>query len=717
MSWWTTATTRTFVMPDSDGTLALATGIAGGQTIIGGTASGDDLTLESTSDVTKGFVFINPTSGKVIIGGNSELNPGATEIQNQSLLVINDINLNTFINATNLNNGTAAAAVISTAAFGLGSVDIISYSTAHSSFSDENRIDVQSGSNLKISQALTDRMEVTVAGEITLTPNSFVDLTGKLTLSGDDAIIRRSISSWYFAEAGNETTTGTNNFGAGNGALDAVTSGGSNVAVGTSALSKVTTTGSSIGIGPSAFLNLAFGANNIGIGGLTGASNTGGSDNIFIGDAAAQSCHVNASRNVVIGKGGGTDCGDDNVFIGHQVGSTLTNPSDLLWIANSNTTSPLIEGDFAASSLKINGTLESVDVAVFPQVTVDNLIINGNTISSSTGDINLNADVNDDVRLLVNGASSQLVLIRETATTNAIEIAAKIRHETSGTPAAGIGASIQLESEVRVGTYRAGAEIQGEFSNVGAGTEVSDFIVNTFQAGSITESIRFDGSAVSFDITGAISATSTITAPSILTNSIDRASAGNMTIGGTTANIIQIGRTAETTSVLGTFAVAESAAITGNLSATGAVTTSAIGGFKVSTSLVIDDPVDDGTVFLRNIDALDQTTTNTIKAIAENTQTGTSYTLTASDMGKRVLMVNAGAITVTLPEDSTEDLVDGFNCLVHQGTGGGQVTFVVEGTDTLVSADSVVKTRTENVVIFVTKENSGEWLISGDLTA
>ena len=54
----------------SVGKLALATGISGGQTINGGTAANDDLTLEGTSHGTKttSYVILQPTSGNVSIG-------------------------------------------------------------------------------------------------------------------------------------------------------------------------------------------------------------------------------------------------------------------------------------------------------------------------------------------------------------------------------------------------------------------------------------------------------------------------------------------------------------------------------------------------------------------------------------------------------------------------------------------------------------------------
>lgn len=54
----TTTTIRTITMPDSDLTLLVPSGLAGGQTIVGGTAAGEDLILESTSHGTKGSVAL-----------------------------------------------------------------------------------------------------------------------------------------------------------------------------------------------------------------------------------------------------------------------------------------------------------------------------------------------------------------------------------------------------------------------------------------------------------------------------------------------------------------------------------------------------------------------------------------------------------------------------------------------------------------------------------
>lgn len=62
------------------------------------------------------------------------------------------------------------------------------------------------------------------------------------------------------------------------------------------------------------------------------------------------------------------------------------------------------------------------------------------------------------------------------------------------------------------------------------------------------------------------------------------------------------------------------------------------------------------------------------KSLTVNPQTGTTYTLQASDNGKLVTLSNAAAITVTVPAG----LGAGFNCICQQ-IGVGQVSFVESG--------------------------------------
>lgn len=105
-----------------------------------------------------------------------------------------------------------------------------------------------------------------------------------------------------------------------------------------------------------------------------------------------------------------------------------------------------------------------------------------------------------------------------------------------------------------------------------------------------------------------------------------------------------------------------------------------------------------------------------------NAQTGTTYTIQASDNGKIILLYNASAITVTVPQESTETIPDGFSCKIIQ-TGAGQVTVVKEGSDNLLSADSLVKLRTTNSEATVAMvgdyadDGTYTWTLSGDLSA
>jgi hypothetical protein len=89
-----------------------------------------------------------------------------------------------------------------------------------------------------------------------------------------------------------------------------------------------------------------------------------------------------------------------------------------------------------------------------------------------------------------------------------------------------------------------------------------------------------------------------------------------------------------------------------------------------------------------------------------NEQTGTTYTLTASDNGKIVRCTNASAVTVTLPQTSTETLAAGFQCTVVQA-GAGQVTLALEGSDTIRDASSNLNINNQWGAAYVLKETAG----------
>ena len=168
-------------------------------------------------------------------------------------------------------------------------------------------------------------------------------------------------------------------------------------------------------------------------------NNTEGSYNSFLGYGAGRK--ADGSRNVFIGAFSGendstgvrntfvgvnseiNNNGDRNVFLGYTAGATETG-SDKLYIANSNTTSPLIWGDFATQEVKISGTLEatsSVTAASFigdgsnlsgidttdnlgDHVATQNVQLNGNWISNDGEDEGIS--LQNDGDLVVKGTIS-----------------------------------------------------------------------------------------------------------------------------------------------------------------------------------------------------------------------------------------------------------------------------------------------------------------------
>ena len=91
-----------------------------------------------------------------------------------------------------------------------------------------------------------------------------------------------------------------------------------------------------------------------------------------------------------------------------------------------------------------------------------------------------------------------------------------------------------------------------------------------------------------------------------------------------------------------------------------------------------------------------------------NEQTGTSYTLQASDLGKIVKLTNGSAITVTLPNN----LGLGFTCTVIQ-YGAGQITFSTSSS-TLYNRQSHTKTAGQYAVVSLISCVADVFVLAGD---
>jgi hypothetical protein len=164
--------------------------------------------------------------------------------------------------------------------------------------------------------------------------------------------------------------TANNSVAIGSKALFTNTTGFTNTAIGNRTLFANTTGGNNTALGYNSLDENITGSDNVAIGKST-LGNMNGSDNVALGNSAGANYSLDpidntSSNNVYIGNAAGFNtAGSNNVFIGNNVANHLTT-SNKLYIDNSNTTSPLIFGDFATNLLRVNGTLNINNDYSFP---------------------------------------------------------------------------------------------------------------------------------------------------------------------------------------------------------------------------------------------------------------------------------------------------------------------------------------------------------------
>jgi len=131
----------------------------------------------------------------------------------------------------------------------------------------------------------------------------------------------------------------------------------SNTAIGTYSLDANTTGNSNTGLGYNTLSSNITGTLNTAIGSAALDANTTGSWNVSIG-SSAHTFSVAGEKNVIIGAFAGYGAyGSSNVFLGYKSGYNEVG-SNKLYIANSETTTPLIYGDFGAKLVTINGNFK-----------------------------------------------------------------------------------------------------------------------------------------------------------------------------------------------------------------------------------------------------------------------------------------------------------------------------------------------------------------------
>ena len=144
--------------------------------------------------------------------------------------------------------------------------------------------------------------------------------------------------------------SGTQNSGFGTNALSQMITGHGNSGYGYNALGQNNGTGNTA-IGSWALYDNGSGDYNNAFGRRSLLANESGSSNMALGYQSLTS-NTSGSNNVVMGHQSGysNETGSGNIFIGYQSGYSETG-SNKLYIDNSNTSSPLVYGDFDTNKL------------------------------------------------------------------------------------------------------------------------------------------------------------------------------------------------------------------------------------------------------------------------------------------------------------------------------------------------------------------------------
>jgi hypothetical protein len=149
----------------------------------------------------------------------------------------------------------------------------------------------------------------------------------------------------------------------------------------------------------------------------------------------------------------------------------------------------------------------------------------------------------------------------------------------------------------------------------------------------------------------------------------------------------------------------------GNLNVTGltALKTVFTDASKNLTTTGIVDIANGGTGATTSVDALTSLGAAPISANLNN-QTGTTYSLQATDNGKVVTLNNASAITLTVPTG----LAAGFNCMIVQ-KGAGVVTITPAATVTVTNRSGATKTGGQNAIVTLISISSNYFITGGDM--
>jgi hypothetical protein len=104
------------------------------------------------------------------------------------------------------------------------------------------------------------------------------------------------------------------------------------------------------------------------------------------------------------------------------------------------------------------------------------------------------------------------------------------------------------------------------------------------------------------------------------------------------------------------------------------------------------------------------------ETIPLNTQTGTTYTVAASDAGDLITLINSSPIALTVPTNATIPFAIGTQITIAQG-GTGKVTVAGAVGVTVNAADGYLSLRTQWSTGTLIKVDTNAWILIGDTAA
>ena len=210
-----------------------------------------------------------------------------------------------------------------------------------------------------------------------------------------------------------------------------------NVSIGGRTLQYAKKANANVVVGDNTFNSSTNVNSNVAIGNNLGYSFLTGDNNVLIGSGVLDSVS-SGNKNIIIGSNAISKLkGDANVLIGYNVADSAINTiSNKLYISNSNTTSPLIYGEFDNSKLTVNGSLSANSFKVPGGLSTQYLRADGTVTTSVTAGVpytgaNQSVDLGA-YDLMVNGLTIGIGGGTTTNTTNTAVGNGTLANNTSG---------------------------------------------------------------------------------------------------------------------------------------------------------------------------------------------------------------------------------------------------------------------------------------------